>query len=200
MTPSAIEEKTAADKHRTRRVILLHGPPACGKLTIARRLAEGMASVILHNHLTFNLARQLFEIGDQRLLDLHRELRLVMLKHALAPTTAGATPVPDIILTLVYSEPDSIANLAEITRTVQESGAELRPFYLQCSEQTLLRRVESADRKKEGKLHTPDRLQTLLAQNDYPPLPHPSTRIIANDGLNPDTAVAEIFRLLAVHQ
>lgn len=191
MTPSA---------EQARQVILLHGPPASGKLTIARHLAEQIESVILHNHLTFNLARKLFEIGDPRLVNLHRELRLVMLKHALAPTVAGAPPVPDVILTLVYAEPDSIESLAEIKKTVEQSGARLAPFYLQCSEQTLLKRVDSADRIKEGKLHTPDRLRALLKQNDYPPLPHPNTRVISNDGLNPETPAAEILRLLVVQE
>ena len=180
-----------------RRVILLHGPPASGKLTIARQLAARLNAVVLHNHLTFNLARALFEIGDQRLLDLHRQLRLVMLDHALAPTPESARPVPDIILTLVYTDPDSIANCTEIIRRVDASGAELRPFYLQCSEQTLLERVASASREKEGKLHTPARLANMLAQNRYPPLPDSRTRIVANDDLSPVAAAARIIRLLS---
>ena len=164
---------SAPDERAPRRVILLHGPPACGKLTVARCMVEQLDAVILHNHLTFNLANNLFAIGDQRLLDLHRELRLVMLAHALAPTPAGATPVPDIILTLVYAEPDSIANLAEIGSRVEASGAELLPFYLQCAEQTLLQRVAAVEREKEGKLHNTARLRELLAEKHYPPLPHP---------------------------
>jgi hypothetical protein len=179
-----------------RRVILLHGPPASGKLTIARRLAAELEAVVLHNHLTFNLARTLYEIGDQRLLNLHRQLRLVMLDHALAPTPADARPVPDIILTLVYTEPDSVDSITEIIRRVDASGAELLPFFLQCSEQTLLERVAAPGREKEGKLHTPARLRALLAEKHYPPLPDPRTRIIANDSGSPEPAAAAIMRHL----
>ncbi len=190
---------TSRGKQPPRRVILLHGPPACGKLTIARCLAEHIEAVILHNHLTFNLARELFSIGDQRLLDLHRELRMVMLRHALAPTEAGATPVPDLVLTLVYAEPGSVANLTQITGLIEESGAQLLPVYLQCTRETLLRRVQSADREKEGKLHTPTRLEVLLAENHYPPLPHAQTRIIDNDDLSADAAALEILRALSLN-
>lgn len=179
-----------------RRVILLHGPPACGKLTTARCLTDHVDAVILHNHLTFNLARTLFEIGDQRLLDLHRSLRLVMLRHALAPTPAGAGPVPDIILTLVYAEPDSITNVDEIIQLIDSSGALLLPFYLRCSDETLMKRVSDPAREAEGKLRRPERLRDLLAQKSYPPIPHPGTRIIDNENKTPEAAAEEIARLL----
>ena len=181
-----------------RRVILLHGPPASGKLTIARRLAAQLDAVVLHNHLTFNLARELYEIGDQRLLDLHRQLRLVMLDHALAPTPADAKPVPDIILTLVYTDPDSIDSLSEIVRRVDASGAELLPFFLRCSEQTLLERVTASGREPEGKLHSRARLEAMLAEKHYPPMPDSRTRIIANDSQSAEAATGAIMHHLEI--
>jgi hypothetical protein len=180
-----------------RRVVLIHGPPACGKLTTARAFAECHDTVILHNHLTFNLARRLFDVGDQRLVDLHRALRLVMLRHALAETPRGAEPVPDITLTLVYAVPDSVANVTEIVRLIESSGAELRPYYLQCGETALLARVVSADRAAEGKLQSAEKLETLLRQKRYPPLPHPDTQIIDNEDRSPASVAREIAADLA---
>ena len=181
-----------------RRVILLHGAPACGKLTTARALAEVHPTVILHNHLTFNLAAELFEIGDRRLLDLHRELRLVMLRHALAETPPGTVPVPDITLTLVYSEPESVDSLTEILALIEKAGADPKPFYLQCNEANLLSRVVSDERESEGKLHSAERLSDLLRTHDYPPLPHPNTRIINNDDRSAESVALEIARSLSV--
>lgn len=181
----------------TRRVILLHGPPASGKLTTARALAERINAVILHNHLTFNLARILFDIGDERLLNLHRELRMVLLRHALASHPEDTAATGDLILTLVYAEPDSVANVAEIVNLVEASGARLIPIYLRCSESELLRRVQSDGREAEGKLRSPVRLRALLDSHNYPPLRHPATRIVDNDSLTADAAAAEIVQILA---
>ncbi len=168
---TASRETTPPDGQR---VVLIHGPPASGKLTTARALRERMGGVILHNHLTFNLARTLFGIGDERLMALHRELRMVMLRHALADG------MPDLILTLVYAVPDSSASVAEIVALIESRGARLLPVYLDCPETELLVRVSAKDRAAHGKLRSRHRLRRLLDANDYPPLPHPATRVIAN--------------------
>ncbi|MGE0624980.1 MAG: hypothetical protein AB7I04_13745 [Pseudomonadales bacterium] len=168
------------------RVVLIHGPPACGKLTTARALAPLIGGVILHNHLTYNLAHTLFEIGDPRLVVLHRELRMVMLRHALSEG------MPDLILTLVYAEPDSEANLADIGALVAARGALLLPVYLQCPERELYARVTGEDRIASGKLSSPSRLKTLLEQGRHPPLPHPRTRIVDNGNRDAAEVAKEI--------
>lgn len=170
------------------RVILIHGPPASGKLTTAVALQRRIGGVVLHNHLTYNLAHTLFEIGDPRLVALHRELRLVMLRHALV---AG---MPDLILTLVYAEPDSEVNVADVVRLVESRGAVLLPVYLDCPAGELLRRVTGADRVASGKLSSPERLKALLERQTHPPLPHARTRIIANGDRSADEVAAEIAR------
>ncbi len=169
-----------------------------GKLTTARAIAKRHPSVVLHNHLTFNLARHLFEPGDDRLVALHRELRLVMLRHALAPTPPAAEPVPDIILTLVYADPDSVANVAEIVRLVETTGAALHPYYLHCSADSLLSRVAAPGREAEGKLVSRTRLEKMLREKHYPPIPHPNTRKLDNERSTPDDTACEIVRDLEV--
>ena len=170
------------------RVILIHGPPACGKLTTARELKPLIGGVILHNHLTFNLARILFEVGDPRLVALHRELRLVMLRHALADG------MPDLILTLVYAEPDSEGNLADVIALVESRGALLLPVYLDCPESELFARVTGEDRIASGKLASRERLRTLLDRQAHPPLPHPRTLVVANGRRSAASVAAEIAR------
>jgi len=172
----------------TQRVILIHGPPACGKLTTARALQPLIGGVILHNHLTFNVARTLFEIDDPRLLALHRELRLVMLRHALAEG------MPDLILTLVYRESHSESNVADVIDLVASRGALLLPVYLDCPEQALITRVTAEDRIASGKLASAERLKVLLERDTYPPLPHPRTRVIANAEHSAAEVAAEIAR------
>lgn len=159
----------------SRQVILIHGPPASGKLTTARALAGLRPAVVLHNHVTFNAARVLFALGDPRLNALHRELRLVMLRHGLA-----ADDIPEIILTLVYAEPESAAHLEEIESLLREHDAELFPVYLSCTEERLRERVTAPEREAAGKVCSVPRLVELLESHRYPPIRHPRTLFLDN--------------------
>jgi len=173
-------------------VILIHGAPASGKLTTARKLAEVLTDLgqtpILHNHLTFNIATTLFAIGDPRLNVLHRELRLVMLRHALAAQT------PEIIMTLVYAEPESVEHVREIADLITRHNAVLLPVFLDCPSEQLLQRVAMPERAAEGKLQSPERLTELLASHHYPPIPGADTVIFSNANQSADVTAEEIAK------
>lgn len=159
----------------TQVVILIHGAPACGKLTTARALAAASEMPVLHNHLTFNAARVLFpKVGDPRLNELHRALRLTMIEHALA----GG--IEAFILTLVYSEAESAGHVADIRTTLGRHQALLVPVYLACPPEVLLERVVMPDRAAEDKLLSTERLETLLAEHDYEPINDPNTLVVSN--------------------
>ena len=55
------------------------------------------------------------------------------------------------------------------------------------------------ERESEGKLHSAERLSDLLRTHDYPPLPHPKTRIINNDDRSAESVALEIAQNLSVH-
>jgi hypothetical protein len=159
----------------TQVVILIHGAPACGKLTTARALAADSEMPVLHNHLTFNAARVLFpKVGDPRLNELHRALRLTMIEHALA----GG--IEAFILTLVYSEAESAGHVADIRTVLGRHQALLVPVYLACPPEVLFERVVMPDRAVEDKLLSTERLETLLAEHDYEPINDPNTLVVSN--------------------
>jgi len=58
------------------KVIFLYGPPASGKLTIAKKLAEKTGISLFHNHLTFDLAEVLYEPFTQPFYDYCADFRL----------------------------------------------------------------------------------------------------------------------------
>jgi len=171
----------------TQRVLVIHGPPACGKLSTARALAEVHPMPVLHNHLTFNLARELFEFGDPRLNDLHREMRLTMLSHALK------APLPDIVLTMVYSEPESVPVIHDIIELTRRHNARLCAVFLHCSDKILLSRVGDPGRAVERKLQSRTRLAYLLENHRYGPIPDADTYEIDNSELS----AADVARLIA---
>ncbi|MBA2608364.1 MAG: hypothetical protein H0U92_05475 [Actinobacteria bacterium] len=46
------------------RHVVIYGPPAAGKLTVAREVSERYGYALLDNHVTFDFALRLFEFGD----------------------------------------------------------------------------------------------------------------------------------------
>lgn len=89
------------------RHILLYGPPASGKLTVARALASGHAVRVLDNHLTVDVALRLFEFGTPPFLRLVGRLRLELFEAAAA---AGL----DVVSTLVFAHPGDRPHLDRV--------------------------------------------------------------------------------------
>ena len=47
------------------RLVYIHGAPAVGKLTVAKSLAQLTNARLFDNHVSINLARSLFDHGQQ---------------------------------------------------------------------------------------------------------------------------------------
>ena len=64
------------------RLVYLYGPPAVGKLTVARELSALTGFKLMHNHLTVNLVKSLFPFNSDPYLRLVRQFRNAMLAEA----------------------------------------------------------------------------------------------------------------------
>ena len=84
------------------KVIFLYGPPASGKLTIAKKLAEKTGISLFHNHLTFDLAEVLYEPFTQPFYDYCADLRLDVFGDAKLANQ-------DLIFTFFYIQPDAVS-------------------------------------------------------------------------------------------
>ena len=81
------------------RHIFIYGPPAAGKLTVARCLAAGYGLKVLDNHLTADVAGRLFDFGTEPFGALVRALRGELIG---AAARAGV----DVVSTNVYAHAD----------------------------------------------------------------------------------------------
>jgi len=63
-------------------LIFIHGPAACGKLTVATELAAITGLRLFHNHLTVDLVAALFEFGSEPFVRLRESIWLDAFREA----------------------------------------------------------------------------------------------------------------------
>ncbi|WP_299153683.1 hypothetical protein [uncultured Tateyamaria sp.] len=169
------------------RLILFHGAPAVGKLTVARALSDLTGVPLVDNHLTIDLARNVFSFSAPGFWDLVHDVRVATLRGA------ARADVKVLITTAAYSHPDDLPLLEDYERAVGEFGGQVDYVHLSCSEQTLRHRVVAPDRVKRGKLSTVDGLARYLAGNNFVPVPRAACLSYSTEAAQP----AEIAREVA---
>jgi chloramphenicol 3-O-phosphotransferase len=127
------------------RLFFLYGPPAVGKLTVAKKLSELTGFKLHHNHLSVDFVKSIFDFGTptfQRLVDKYRRDIL---------GTAAKEGV-NTIFTYVYNKGMDDDFVHAVKKRVLLSNGTFCPVRLYCNRKELLRRISSQSRKKMGKL------------------------------------------------
>jgi len=133
-------------KQNETKLIFIYGPPASGKLSIAKKLSDITGISLFHNHLTFDLASSIYEIWSKKFYDYCEELRLDGIKRALHENRT-------LIFTFCFSYPEDLAFIKKIKKVVKNSGSSLFFIQLKASQNTLDKRVVSEDRSKYLKIN-----------------------------------------------
>ena len=167
------------------KVIFLYGPPASGKLTIAKKLAEKTGISLFHNHLTFDLAEVLYEPFTKPFYDYCADLRLDVFGDA-------KLDHQDLIFTFFYIPPDDDNIVNQIIHIEGEDNVKF--VKIEASSDTLLDRVENKDRAKYSKINSKDVLTRYLKENNWSEsIEKTDSLIISTDNLTPDEAVQKII-------
>jgi len=167
------------------KVIFLYGPPASGKLTIAKKLAEKTGISLFHNHLTFDLAEVLHEPFTKPFYDYCADLRLDVFGDAKLANQ-------DLIFTFFYIPPDDDNFVNQIIHIAGEDNVKF--VKIEASSDTLLDRVENEDRAKYSKINSKSVLTRYLKENNWSEsLDKIDSLIINTDNLTPDEAVQKII-------
>ena len=167
-------------------LIYLHGPPASGKLTIAKELAARTSCGVFHNHLAIDLARPFFEFGSDDFWKLVGDVRLTTLGRAAASART-------VVYTSCYDHPVDLPRFEEIERIVRQGGGTLYPFYLECSIAELERRVSHPSRVELEKVRSIAGLHALLRRWNCVAVPRGTCITIVTDSKTPSECAAEII-------
>ncbi len=170
------------------RFVVIYGPPAAGKLTVAKQLSQLTGFKLFHNHLTVNLVRSLFEFGST-------EFNRTLWKVRLDLVTEAARSGANVILTLNSAHgPNSkfLHRIAELENTVNSNGGRVLFVHLEPSREVLHARLTAPERAVEEKLMDPDRLNELLEHWDSQPA-HVLHLSIDNSHLAPEVVAKAIM-------
>ena len=172
-------------------LIVVHGPPASGKFTIAQTLSQKLGYKLLHNHLTVDLALQVYpEFGGDDFFQFVDSLRSQCIQKACENQQKG------LILTLCYDTKMDPPLIQHWQNIVQQYQGKLVPIYLDVPEAELQKRVVADSRKGGNKLQCQQQLQQVLNTYSYGPTQQPKAHIFATGDLSTEQSVALIMQRL----
>lgn len=173
-------------------LVVIYGPPASGKLTIAQELSRLTELKLFHNHLTVDLLLSLFDFGSPAFVALREQIWLSVIREAC---------VAKIGLIFTFT-PERTVTDGFLDRLVDEGtswGAEVRLVEVMCSEGEIEQRLASSSRKQFGKLQSLEEYRKLRAQGAFAiPITLTPDLKIDTSATAPGTSAARIADMLKI--
>ena len=173
------------------KLIFLYGPPASGKHTIGRALAEKTGYKFFHNHLTIDLLKTVLEWGSPGFFELSQKIRLDILEEA------AKEKVPGVIFTYVYEKDEDDDFIKKLQERISKHGGEIIFIQIYCEKDELLKRVTNDSRKQFHKVKNPESLGRELEKRDVvSPISIVKSLKIDNTHLSEDETFQKVFELI----
>ena len=170
------------------KLIVIHGPPAAGKLTIANALSLRTWFKVFHNHLTIDCTEPVFEFGSDAFWDINLRLRIEVIAEA-------ARQGIDLIHTFVYAKGQDDEQFRELIAAAENNGGEVHTVLVHCRNEIRKQRIVSEHRFRMKKLTDPDSVDTSQERNDLlSALPGRETLEIDTSDISPDESATLIIR------
>jgi tRNA uridine 5-carbamoylmethylation protein Kti12 len=142
----------------TPRLVFLYGPPAVGKLTVARAIADRLPFKILHNHVTIDAVTEVLPFGGEAFWRVVGRFRCDLV-------AAAAEENIDLIYTYVFAPGDE-QHVADVVLPYEEAGGTVVFVQLLAPREVLLQRVLAEDRREWGKPTDAATLEQMLDEYD----------------------------------
>lgn len=171
------------------KLILIYGPPAVGKLTVARELASLTGYKLFHNHLSVDVVLSVFERGSEPSRRLVEGIRIAIFEEA------AKFGIEGVIFTMVY-DTSRVGMISRLAGAVEKHGGEVSYVRLRCDEAVLYERVKSEERRRHGKITEPETLEefleTMRLREPFSEVPGKESLNIGTEVMNPKEAASPI--------
>ena len=174
------------------KLIIIHGPPAAGKLTVANTIAERTGFKVFHNHLSIDCVKPVFEFGKPGFWRVIGEVRDVII-------TAAMQEGISLIHTFCYEFGADDEYFRKLIAAAEDNGGEVDLVLLTCDDEERKRRIGNESRVKIGKLTNPE----AVGRNNIDltsPLPGSETLIIDTTDLRPEVTAGQIVEHYRLEQ
>lgn len=186
-------------------VILLHGAPASGKLTVAKALAEKLNFFLLDNHHFNDVIFPFVDVNGESLplicktVYQIRSLTLNVLSRYKKQTAKGF-----IFTNVLIDTPDDKGAVKELMDFAHDIEGIFVPIRIACDTAVLLGRVSSKDRAAKCKLTDAGILQNFLTTQKFIDISHPNGLVLDSGSCSVDemveTITAHLEKLSAANQ
>lgn len=172
------------------KLVFIYGPPAAGKLTIARKVSEQTGLSLFHNHLIVDAVGAVFPFGSEQFRRLREKFWFETFEAALEDGRS-------LIFTFLPEQSVSSDFADRVLKLVADQGGEIVFVKLDLSREGQLDRLANADRGKFGKLRDTDLLEVNFDQMEASIQAMPEPDLVLNTGkLSADAAARQIVDLI----
>ena len=178
-------------------VILIHGMPATGKYTMAKRLQKEKGGILLDNHYFHDMFINLIEKSEEELSEYFSEIGKLkkQFMKILIRFYPKSRRVCYIFTSVMLKDEDLLERLEKFAKKVK---GDFIPIELTAQENILKKRCETEYRRSRHKISSANNLEKFLKkyENCWPEYKHPNKLSINTTLLNENETFDKIVKHL----
>lgn len=171
------------------KLIIIHGPPAAGKLTVAKALSLRTNFKVFHNHLSIDCTQPVFDFGAPGFWDINVKIRCEIIAEA-------ARQDIDVIHTFCYGFAIDDEYFRQLVSAATQNGGDVHIVLVNCRDEIRKERIGNESRVLMRKLTDPDSIdrqrQDGLLFSIHPDYADSTLEIDTSD-VSPDDAATRII-------
>jgi hypothetical protein len=169
------------------KLVIIHGPPAAGKLTVATEVARRTGFKLFHNHVSIDCVKSVFDFGSS---SFDRLIEIIRVETIAEAARAGV----DLIHTFVYAFGEDDAHFHKLIAAAEDNGGTVHIVLLRCEDEVRKTRINEESRIRIGKLTDPESIEASRKRYELESaLPGRETLVIDTALTSPEKAAFEII-------